>query len=175
MIILCGTCVYKPTMSLVPTMSSSMLKIVISQVWNNACRSQVCPYTCRMTQRVTNFEMLRRRLHRRAGLIEQVPTNGAKMLKELYESEWSKQFEQLMRNRLVMGALRYGKLHAKGKPKYDRVQSILKRMRLYSETGNKELLVDVANLCLLEFEEGNHPKAHFASVDDTKEHVAPAA
>ena len=81
-------------------------------------------------------------------------------------SEWSAEFETLMRNRLVMGALRYGKLHDKGKPQYDRVASMLKRLNAYKESGNKEFLVDVANLCLLEFEECSHPKAHFSSVDD---------
>ena len=46
------------------------------------------------------------------------------LIDELKASEWSPEFEQLMRNRLVMGGLRYGKLGAKGKPVYDRMTSI---------------------------------------------------
>lgn len=92
-------------------------------------------------------------------------------LEGLRKSEWSHMFEGLMRNRLVMGALRYGKLHAKDKPQYDRVKSMIKRLNKYNESGNMELLVDVANLCLLEFEECNHPNKHFYSIDDG-EHVS---
>jgi hypothetical protein len=91
-------------------------------------------------------------------------------LKELRKSEWSVDFERLMRNRLVMGAIRYGCIGARNKPKYDRVRSMTTRLNKYLETGNKEFLVDVANLCLLEFVECHHPKAHFSSVDDG-EHV----
>lgn len=89
---------------------------------------------------------------------------------ELQQTEWSEEFENLMRNRLVMGALRYGPIHGKNKPMYDRVSSVVSRIARYAESGNKELLVDVANLCLLEFEECHHPNAHFSSEDDG-EHV----
>lgn len=85
---------------------------------------------------------------------------------ELRESEWSKEFEQLMRNRLILGALRYGRIGAANKPQYDRVSSMIKRLSKYQETGNKEFLVDVANICLLEFVECNHPNQHFHAIDD---------
>lgn len=86
---------------------------------------------------------------------------------DLRKSEWSEEFETLMRNRLVMGAFRYGKIGDKNKPVYDRIESIERRARKYRETGNKEFLVDIANLCLLEFVEG---EGHFESIDDG-EHV----
>jgi hypothetical protein len=89
---------------------------------------------------------------------------------ELRKSEWSPRFEKLMRNRLIMGAIRYGKLHAAGKPDYNRIGSILKRIKQYETTKNKELLVDIANLCLLEFEEGIYPESNFTVIDDG-EHV----
>lgn len=85
---------------------------------------------------------------------------------ELRESEWSNTFENLMRNRLVMGALRYGRIGASGKPKYNRPADCIARMKAYIETGNLEHLVDVANLCLLEFVEGDHPARHFSAADD---------
>lgn len=87
-------------------------------------------------------------------------------LESLRDSEWSGEFETLMRNRLLMGSIRYGKIHQQGKSKYDRVSSMTKRLDMYNKTGNKEHLVDVANLCLLEFEECHHPDAHFAAIDD---------
>jgi hypothetical protein len=87
-------------------------------------------------------------------------------IEELRETEWSQRFEELMRNRLVVGAFRYGRLHAAGKPKWDRIGSIQKRLMVYQNTGNTECLVDIANMCLLEFEEGDHPLKHFAAADD---------
>jgi hypothetical protein len=102
-----------------------------------------------------------------AGL-EELPEyiTPAPSLASLKETEWSPKFEELMRNRLVMGAIRYGLLHAAGKPKYDRTDSIIRRAKLYRETGNLEVLVDIANMCLLEYEEGNHPLRHFRAIDD---------
>lgn len=92
-------------------------------------------------------------------------------LDELKTTEWDAYFEQLMRNRLIMGAIRYGRMRAKGKPQYDRVQSMIKRLNNYHETGNKEILVDVANLCLMEFIECNHPNAHFNATDEHANHL----
>lgn len=46
-------------------------------------------------------------------------------------SQWSEEFEKLQRNRLVIGAIRYGKLHEKGKSKFDRVSCIRKRIKKY--------------------------------------------
>jgi hypothetical protein len=90
-------------------------------------------------------------------------------IEELKKTEWSLTFERLMKNRLVMGAFRYGRLHAKDKPKYNRVQKIKDKIILYEETGNLECLVDIANIALMEFEEGEHPNKHFKSTDD-KDH-----
>lgn len=117
---------------------------------------------------MTNFELMHQRLEQRAGLLP--PPKAKHTLRELEQSEWSPMFEQLMRNRLIMGALRYGKLRAPGKRSYNRVASMMNRLRLYDETGNLEFLVDVANLCLCEFEESTHPKKHFHALDD-KHHV----
>ena len=90
--------------------------------------------------------------------------------KDLVKSEWSLEFEKYMRNRLIVGAYRYGKLQEEGKPEYDRISSAIRRLKRYRESGNTEYLVDIANLCLLEFVEGKHPKKHFKTVDDG-EHV----
>lgn len=73
-----------------------------------------------------------------------------------------------MRNRLIMGRFRYGPLARAQKGTHDYISSAIKRLEKYKETGNDELLVDVANLCLVEFVTGAHPKKHFASIDDSE-------
>jgi hypothetical protein len=42
-----------------------------------------------------------------------------------------------------------------GKPQYDRVSDMIRRLSLYATSGNAEHLVDVANLAELEFVEGD--------------------
>lgn len=89
---------------------------------------------------------------------------------ELRKSEWSEEFEKLMRNRLIFGAIRYGCMgHGKipkNKPTYDRIESIKKRLKFFEETGNAEWLIDIANIALLIFEEKQHPNFHFKQIDD---------
>lgn len=81
---------------------------------------------------------------------------------------WSYEFEKLMRNRMKVGCIRYGHLKKKNKPQYKRVEYILNKTKEYNKTRNKELLVDIANLCMLEYEEGTgvfyseHDKNHVA-------------
>lgn len=88
-------------------------------------------------------------------------------LDELKISEWDTEFEGHMRARLIQGAFRYGLLRKKGKDViYDRVGSAIRRLGKYKDTGNLECLVDVANMMLLEFVEGVHPKRHWHSIDD---------
>lgn len=86
-------------------------------------------------------------------------------------AQWSPEFESLMRNRLIVGAFRYGAIGSQGKKQYDRTGAIAKRIAEYERTGNLELLVDVANLALLEYIESARVDRHFASVDDG-EHVS---
>lgn len=98
------------------------------------------------------------------------PKNIKIDLDKLKQTEWSSEFEKLMRNRLLMGGIRYGIMgHGsipKGKPKYDRIASIKKRLQLFEETKNAEMLVDIANMCLLIFEEKSVDGLHFSSIDD---------
>lgn len=92
-------------------------------------------------------------------------------LKALYESEWSEEFENLMRNRLVLGAIRYGRLADTNRRRYDRIGNMIERLKIYQETGNDELLIDVANLALVEFAVGDHPNKHFNALDDVDFHA----
>lgn len=84
-------------------------------------------------------------------------------LPELFLSEWSPEFELLMRNRLIVGAFRYGRLNESNKPQYDRISGIIRHARQFEKDRNKEHLIDIANIALCEFVEG---KGHFKSVDD---------
>ncbi len=89
-------------------------------------------------------------------------------LSQLTATEWSPRFEQLMRNRLLMGAFRYGQFAdgAETKAPYDLVGAVRRKIGSYAETGNTEYLVDAANYLLLEFEFGQHPSRHFHARDD---------
>ena len=85
---------------------------------------------------------------------------------ELRKSEWCEEFEQLMRNRLIMGAIRYGKLNEQDKPTYERAKTMAKKVALYVETKNKEVLVDLANYAMIEYIEPSEEGTYFAATDD---------
>lgn len=118
-----------------------------------------------MSKRRTNFQNMRQRLLRSAGVLEK---ETPKWTIQKLEHEWSDQFERLMRNRLMMGALRYGGLRTPSNPGATtdlNVNQMIQRTQRYIETGNAENLVDVANFALAEFVQQRHPKFHFESID----------
>lgn len=107
--------------------------------------------------------------HLRQHILDNCGFNGPVLppsLESLKKTEWSTKFERLMRNRMLMGALRYGLLGAKDKPNYDKITSIRQRLDLYEQGGNAEHLVDIANLCQVEFVDESHPNFHWKSEDD---------
>lgn len=112
----------------------------------------------------TITEHIRDKLHDRLGISDDTPVNG--FIGDLRRSEWCNEFECHMRDRMVMGAIRYGCLGMPGKHQYDRVAEVKKRIQKYETSGNTEFLVDVANMALVEFVEGNHPNKHFKAIDD---------
>jgi hypothetical protein len=113
---------------------------------------------------------IRSRLLAKAGLSE--PPQAKHDFKKLELTEWSPEFERLMRNRLLMGALRYGVLEEKRKrtKPWDLMGAVEKKIALYHETGNTEYLVDIANYCLLEFVCGKRPDKHFTALDNHHDH-----
>lgn len=115
-------------------------------------------------------DIVKRNILRESNGLPPIKIRGKLLLKDVYRTNWSWKFEQYMRNRLAMGYFRYGPLNKQEKGKYDLIGSIKKRIDKYVESGNDELLVDVANLCMVEFINGVHPKKHFSSEDDG-EHV----
>jgi len=121
----------------------------------------------------TIFAHLRSRLLAKAGLgSPPKPRFTKEQWKQLEQSEWSPTFERLMRNRLLMGALRYETFAEKRqlKTQYDLLGAIEHKLDLYRVTGNTECLVDIANYAMIEFECGSHPNKHFRALDDHNEH-----
>ena len=94
---------------------------------------------------------------------------GLTDLEALKRTQWSVEFERLMRNRLLMGAYRYGDFASQkhdGKA-HRNVESIIKRAKRYLADGNQEHLVDIANLAMVEFiAPGSHPSPHWGPTDD---------
>ena len=113
------------------------------------------------------IDRIRKHLLCSCGIVEPLPR--IPHLEELKRTEWSSEFERYMRNRHIMGAIRYGRLGASDKPQYDRCDYIKRKIEEYQTTGNLECLVDVAVLAACEFVEGNHPKRHFESKGDHNE------
>lgn len=101
---------------------------------------------------------------RLTGLPEESPPQKMPDLDEIRQRQWSPEFVELMQNRFVIGAFRYGFF---GRQKsYDHLEAIERKCRLYRETGNDEFLVDIANYALAEFVVGEHPQKHFSALDD---------
>ena len=97
--------------------------------------------------------------------------NNKPSLETLKQTQWSPKFEQYMRNRLIMGALRYETFDEKrANNKYHIIESIRKRLALYEKDPNQEYLVDSANLLMIEFECPTIPNPYGAPTDDG-EHV----
>jgi len=105
--------------------------------------------------------------------LNDLPPPKKPTLDYIFQSNWSEEFEQYMRNRLAFGFFRYGPLKDQKMGQYNVIESIENRINKYKVSGNDELLVDVANLCMVEFIKGVHPKKHFSSEDDG-EHVRKA-
>lgn len=117
-------------------------------------------------------DILRTRLLHRAGIFDLKPILKIITLEELekeIDMVWCDKFFVLMRNRLKMGRLRYGK--HKGQSSYNLVGAIEAKLKLYKQTGNDELMVDIGNYAMLQFSIGTHPNKHFSAHDDSGTHA----
>ena len=113
-------------------------------------------------------DILRERLETAAGIFP--PCVAAPSLNEIFRIQWNRDFETKMRTRLAMGFFRYGALPAQiGKNKYDNIESVKRRIAAYEADHNREHLIDVANLCLVEFTV--HPEYPFNPSDDGNIHT----
>ena len=114
---------------------------------------------------ITEHDIMRRRLLERKGLHEPPEPSEQNWTPKKLEQQWSDEFEQLMRNRICMGAMRYGGMKKVIQPYGFNTVQIRKRLELYEKTGNAEHLVDVANFALVQFVQQTHPNHHFKSID----------
>lgn len=69
-------------------------------------------------------------------------------------------FIQGMLNRMIHGFHKYSDLKRKVDAP-DSIKCLKQRLKNYSETGNTEWLIDVANFAMMEFMRPRHKKAHF--------------
>jgi hypothetical protein len=91
-------------------------------------------------------------------------------LDELIQTEWSSEFEWLMRARLIMGPFRgYGRFGSNTKSQYDRVGRMTAELETYQRTHNLECLVEIATHAMLEYVETDHPDTHYAPSDSQGE------
>lgn len=90
-----------------------------------------------------------------------------RLMNEVLSVQFSEDFIQKMKARVFVGFYRYGqsKQYAETN-KYDIIETIKARLRLYQDTGNKEHLVDAANFIMIEYMYPQHPNAHFESVEE---------
>lgn len=111
----------------------------------------------------TIHDILRERLLAKAGIIKSsILTPDLDTIDKIQSCP---KFEEYRRNRMLMGYFRYGPLiYQIGKAKYDNIGSIEKRIAQYKKDNNREHLVDIANLAMIEF--ATHPDYPFNSVDD---------
>lgn len=111
----------------------------------------------------TVHDYLRARLLEKAGIF--ISVKPAPSLAEIERLQSCPQFERYRKNRMLMGYFRYGSLQSQiGKAKYDNVGSIQKRLSIYKSDRNREHLVDIANLAMIEF--ATHPDYPFRASDD---------
>ena len=83
---------------------------------------------------------------------------------EILRTEFSEQFVQYMKNRMVASHFKYGSVReAAGKVNF--LKDVARRVELYLSTGNTEWLVDAANNLMMEFMFPSVADAHFAATD----------
>jgi len=82
------------------------------------------------------------------GTTDEQHTVGRIPLRRLY---WRHhKFFGYMRNRMIVGAYRYGLITDPALPQYDNIGSIIDRALRYLRDGNLEHMVDIANLAMVE-------------------------
>lgn len=87
-------------------------------------------------------------------------------IKKILSTEFSEQFVQGMRDRMVVSFYKYGPLVDAYPHKVSAVASLNDRLRKYAETKNTEFLIDAANFAMIEFMCPSVEGAFFAGTDD---------
>ncbi len=85
---------------------------------------------------------------------------------EILKTEFSQQFVELMKNRMIMSFFKYGPVKQNAGDKLvNEIESLKLRLKKYEQTGNTEYLVDVANFAMIEFMFPSHGESHFKATD----------
>lgn len=82
--------------------------------------------------------------------------------------EYSPDFFDGMKNRMLMSYHKYGPIKDAYPHKVNALESLSQRINKYLETGNTEWLIDAANFCMIEFMLPSHPKAYFKATDSNE-------
>ena len=88
-------------------------------------------------------------------------------LSKILETEYSEDFDKKRQDAMCMSFFKYGPV-ADNYKKFgciNAVGSLEKRLGKFKETGNKEMLVDVANFAMIEYMYSQHPDAHYQGTD----------
>lgn len=89
-----------------------------------------------------------------------------KTREQILATEYSEEFDELRKNRMVMSHFKYGHIKENAENRYvDIIATLEKRLQAYKDTGNTEYLADIANFAMIEFMYPQHPKAHFKATD----------
>jgi len=115
----------------------------------------------------TVTEWIRHHLYRGAGAVpDGTPYHAtAEELDLAVAAKRDPQFDALRDARLRIGHLRYGICGRSSGASYDVIQSCISRLEEYRRTGNREHLVDVANLVEIEWVWPSQEGTHFSAQD----------
>lgn len=113
---------------------------------------------------MTNFEMMRDRLHAQAGIREKKPPHAGKSFEKMLADVWFPEVIEMAQRRMVMGFLRYGGFNRAFAP-MEYAWNAVDRIVRYVRDGNLEHLVDALNMCGIEFKTSRHPRKHFRAQD----------
>lgn len=103
----------------------------------------------------------------RARLLQGVePAKRMSSLDKLKKTEWCAEFEKYQRNRMLMGAFRYGCMASQDYGKYDLCAEAKKRIARYEKTKNLEHLVDAGNIIQLAYIYGKRQGHKLNPIDD---------
>lgn len=83
----------------------------------------------------------------------------------ILQTEFSEDFVQGMKDRMVVSYYKYGHVSAAYPEKVNAITSLTDRLRKYAETGNTEFMMDAANFAMIEFMHPSHPNAFFEGTD----------
>lgn len=106
------------------------------------------------------------------GVIEKPIITGLPSPEEMWKTQWDDEFEGLMRQRLIQGSFRYGLLNSEDQKKHDPISVArygIVRLAQFIVSRDIELLVDVANFCLIAFMRAREREGYcFGKVETVK-------